>query len=221
MNVAERVAYAAVEGRSVEWLRRNGYLGQPSEVRKGRFAPFGSPLMSNVSLLKNREVSMRGALAALLLLIAAPGAFACRGPFSAAYQIHLRVEHQVYLGKVLSVEERLVRSGPDQWSEHVATLQVLHAWRKNPPATITVRGLGMNVGNVERCVDMVAPKEGEEWLVVARPVLNGMLEAERLMSLNMAMADGSTGLAVVKKKLGSGYSRNKQDQANKSLEPTR
>ena len=63
----------------------------------------------------------------------------------------------------------------------------------------------MSVGHEERCVHLVAPKVGEEWLVVARPDLSNMLEAERLMSLNMARPDGPAGVAAIKKKLGSGY----------------
>ncbi len=125
----------------------------------------------------------------------------------------------MYLGKVISVEERPFASGTRQWREHVTTLQVLRAWIKNPPTTITVRGLQMSIGYDEHCVKSALPKDGEEWLVVAHPDPNGVLQAEQLMSLNMETTNGEAGVAVIKKTLGNGY--DPKVQANKPLEPTR
>ena len=141
-------------------------------------------------------MTRRCALVAFLAVLAAFDALACQGPFSAAYEIRLRPDHQVYVGKITGV----------QGKEHVATLQVLRAWQKNASPTIVVHRLSMNVGHRDRaqCVDLIPPKVGEEWLVVAYP-LNGTLVAQDLMSLNMARTDAAAGVARIKKTRGDGY----------------
>jgi hypothetical protein len=112
-------------------------------------------------------------------------ALACRGPFSAPYNIHLKSESQVYLGKVLSVEAAVINPGTPYERKVIKTrLKVIRAWQPNPPDEVAIADVYSSVGDPKSCVEAVHPKVGEEWLVVA--MRNGdSLQQDNLMGFSL------------------------------------
>ncbi|WP_426102364.1 hypothetical protein [Massilia sp. TSP1-1-2] len=153
-----------------------------------------------------RMTACRLLLALTAWVLLAEGAWACRGPFSDPGHVKLERYEQAFLGKVLAVGKGApVNAGmPNAYTPELTIIQVTRTWGKHRAATLIINDVFLAVGGPD-CVQLLLPKVGEQWLVVATELPTGEFASSSLKSFPIVgPADDLPDFAAFKKKHGAG-----------------